>query len=294
MKVLILGGTGFLGKSLAEYLRKVSSFEILTPTRKDLNLLNREICKEYIGFHKPDRIIHCAVNVASVEESLRTYYNIVSNFESFGRLLYFGSGAEYNPLRYVPLMKESYSENSFPETGYALAKWIIGRDIEKSSVENIVNLRLFAVYGNYENFSRRFISNNICRVLAGLPVSMGQDIKFDYLFIDDLCEYILKILTAEKISFKTYNICSGEPVRLSALGQTIRSLMKVKTELKIAKIGEAAEYSGDPSRAIREFGKISKTPVEAAINGMVSYFADQYSNNSDFKRLTLDLFRDEI
>ena len=89
MKVLILGGTGFLGKSLAEYLRKVSAFDVLTPTRKDLNLLSKEKCKEYLSRQKPERVIHCAVNVECVEESLRAYYNIVSNFDSFGRLIYF-------------------------------------------------------------------------------------------------------------------------------------------------------------------------------------------------------------
>ena len=252
MKVLVLGGSGFIGKSLVEYLNKKGGYKVLSPKRQELNLLNKKTCKDYLLLHKPERIIHCAVNINSVEETLRAYYNIASLHENFGKLYYLGSGAEYNPLYYKPLMKETYSPVSFPDSDYAFAKWIIGNDIERQNINKVINLRLFAVYGMYENFSRRFISNNICRVLSGASISMNQDIKFDFIYIKDLCEYLCKILTFETISFKTFNICSGQPVKLSYLAGLIRDLMDVEDPVKILKSGEQSEYSGNPSRAIKE------------------------------------------
>ena len=134
MKVIVLGATGFIGKSLVEYFNKIKFCETLGPSRQQLNLLSKEACRDYLFLHQPDCIIHCAVNINSVEETLRAYYNIASCHENFGRLIYFGSGAEYNSLNYRPLMKEDYSVNSFPESDYAFSKWIIGNDIEGNSL----------------------------------------------------------------------------------------------------------------------------------------------------------------
>ena len=151
MKLVILGATGFIGKSLSEYFSSWDSFEVLTPTRRQLDLRSKDICQKYFAINRPDYVINCAVTVNSVEETLSSYFNVASCHENFGRMIYFGSGAEYNPSRYIPLMKEHYSTNSFPAEGYPFSKWVIGNEIERNILKNIINLRLFAVYGIYEN-----------------------------------------------------------------------------------------------------------------------------------------------
>ena len=134
MKVMIIGATGFIGKSIKEYLENNQTIKIICPNRKELNLLNRSDCQTFISSEKPDCLIHCAVNVNSIEETLRSYYNVVSSYKSFGRMIYLGSGAEYNPSKYQPLMTENLSKNSFPIEGYPLGKWIIGNDIENNKL----------------------------------------------------------------------------------------------------------------------------------------------------------------
>ena len=144
---------------MVAHFTKQDACEVIFPTRQKLNLLDRTACKEYLSTLMPDAVIHCAVNVDSVEDSLLSYFNVVSCHQSFGKLVYFGSGAEYNSEHYIPLMKEDYSKNSFPDGGYPFSKWLIGNAIENNHFEKVINLRLFAVYGIYENFNRRFISN---------------------------------------------------------------------------------------------------------------------------------------
>ena len=116
MSLLILGGTGFLGRSLAEFFRKGNDRSVLTPTRKELNLSDRVACQEYIRLHKPDCIIHCAVTISSIDETLKSFYNVASCYENFGKMIYFGSGAEYDPARYKPLMAVSYTHLRAHET----------------------------------------------------------------------------------------------------------------------------------------------------------------------------------
>ena len=96
--------------------------------------------------------------------------------EHYGRLIYFGSGAEYSKKLYKPLMEEDYSKNSFPESGYELSKYLCGREIENCQFNNVFNLRLFGVYGKYERYDLRPVSNNILRALSGLPIKIYQDI----------------------------------------------------------------------------------------------------------------------
>ena len=58
------------------------------------------------------------------------------------------------------------------------------REIENCQFNNVFNLRLFGVYGKYERYDLRPVSNNILRALSGLPIKIYQDMKLDYLFID--------------------------------------------------------------------------------------------------------------
>ena len=53
----------------------------------------------------------------------------------------------------------------------------IAKDIEINP-RNIYNLRVFGIFGKYEDHTRRFISNNICRVLCGLDISMNKNMLF--------------------------------------------------------------------------------------------------------------------
>ena len=285
MKIVILGGTGFIGRSFSNYLSNSTDNKVYAPTRSQLDLLDQQSCKEYFKKSEPDLVIHCAVTVDSIEATLRSYFNVIACSAYVGRILYFGSGAEYNPLKYNPKMSESYSKASYPATGYPFAKWIVGKDIENSNLGNIFNLRLFGVFGNHEDFSRRFISNNICRVLSGLPLSMNKNMLFDYLYVEDLCQYVEKNFFSGTVKYNTYNVCTGNPISLYALANIIKDVMKVKSEIIINEIGENSEYSGDPTRVFEEFGEIKITKFDTAVANMVNYFEKKFENKPDLKKL---------
>ena len=81
---------------------------------------------------------------------------------------------------YIEKMDESYIGKNIPTDMYGLSKYIMNEYARNS--RNIVNLRLFGVFGKYEDYRIRFISNNICRVLAGNTISINQNVFFDYIF----------------------------------------------------------------------------------------------------------------
>ncbi len=66
MKILILGGHGFVGKNVVEIL-KDSEHKIFPLSRRDgLDLTNYDLTKKYFSEIKPDVIIDCAAHVGSL------------------------------------------------------------------------------------------------------------------------------------------------------------------------------------------------------------------------------------
>lgn len=98
------------------------------------------------------------------------------------RLYYFGSGAEYDMRHYIPSMRESYFGTHVPQDPYGFSKYLMS----SLATGNIYDLRLFGVFGKYEEWQRRFISNMIYRNLTGQTMGMNQNMYFDYLYINDL------------------------------------------------------------------------------------------------------------
>ena len=54
----------------------------------------------------------------------------------------------------------------------------------------ILNLRVFGVFGKYEDYETRLISNIICRVIFKLPVEINQNAVYDFVYINDLVKII--------------------------------------------------------------------------------------------------------
>ena len=80
MRILITGSSGQLGKSLLNlFLNDSKSFEIIQPTRKELDLSDNLACKNIVEKVKPDWIINLAaytlVDKAEIEMDLATQIN---------------------------------------------------------------------------------------------------------------------------------------------------------------------------------------------------------------------------
>ena len=147
-----------------------------------------------------------------------------------------------------------------------------GRFFMSNNNKKITNFRLFGIFGNYEDYSRRFISNNICNSLVGLPVSLNRNMLFDFIWVDDFCKFLDSIFDKIPLSSISYNFCSGNPVSLLELAQIINKLMKNSDEIVIKNPGMNPEYSGDPSMLFNEIGKFSFTPFESSISKLIEFY----------------------
>lgn len=275
MKLLILGATGFIGRNLSEQL-DTCKYDVLTPSRQQLNLLDFHSVKQYLKETTPDVIINCTVNINSVHENMQVFCNLEANCQYFGKMLHIGSGAEYDARHYIAYISEDYFGQSVPVDTYGLSKYCIGKIIDNSS-KPIYNLRVFGIFGKYEDYTRRFISNNLLNVIYGRQITVNQNSIFDYLYINDFVKIIDSIID-HKLKFKSYNLCTGQPVELVQLAQYIKNVTQTPNDIKVVNSAIKATYLGDNRRLLHELGAIEFTDFTTSIASLYQWYLDQFNS----------------
>lgn len=281
VSILLTGGSGFIGKNLREYLSE--DYTILTPTHAELELTDKIAVDGYLKKNKIDIIIHTAAigvkrNTPQINDALKRnlkiFFNIAENSHKVKKIIFLGSGAEYDMTRDIAQIKESEFGRVVPSDDYGFYKYVCSKYIETS--KNIINLRLFGVFGKYEPYEVRFISNIICRDLCGLPIEINQDRVMDYIYVLDLCriiEYFIKNESKEKF----YNV-GGERCRLSALAEKIKKISKHDFNIIIKKEGYSKEYTCNNTLLLRELKNLEFTEMETALKELYEWYVSNKAN----------------
>jgi UDP-glucose 4-epimerase len=284
MRILITGGSGFIGRNLAEQL--AATYEVLAPSSAELDLLQEQAVREYLDAHSFDVIVHAATTRSNrrlaapadlLDRNCRMFFNLarnlVSNHERFGKLIHFGSGAEYDRVQLPARVGEDYFDTRVPRDAYGFSKYICAKYIERS--DRIVNLRLFGVFGAYEDYTVRFISNACCRALKGLPIVLRQDIVFDYLYIKDLVKITMWFIE-NNARHKAYNVCSGQPLPLTELARVIARVSAQvsgrEPKVSVMSAGMGPEYSAENSLMLAEMGGYRFLELEDSIRDLYAWY----------------------
>ncbi len=276
MKIFLTGGSGFIGRNLIELLGR--KYTILAPSHRELELLDAEAVKSYIESHKIDIIIHAAnkgggrdtKNMTNVVEyNTRMFFNVARNSSFVKKIIHLGSGAEYGKQRALVRVKEDELDRYVPTDDYGFAKYICSKYIEK--VDNIICLRLFGVYGKYENYRYKFISNAIVKNLFSFPITINQNVYFDYLYIDDLIRIIEYFINNES-RYSAYNCTRGTTIDLISLADIINEVSDNPSKIIVLNKGLNKEYSADNSRLLDELGEFEFTSHKDAIRYLYNFY----------------------
>ena len=274
--ILITGGSGFVGRNLAERLG--CGYDVAAPGRAELDLAEEESVRRYFERRRFDVVLHAATVRSSritgeppglLGDNLRMFFNLERHRGCFGRMFHFGSGAEFDRRHYRPRMREDYFGAHTPADGYGLSKYVCAKYGE--SLEGVTNLRLFGVFGKYEDWRVRFISNACCRVIHGLPIVLRRDVLFDYLDVDDLAA-IVRWFIEHDAPERAYNICTGAPVALAALARIVADVSGRNPEIVVREPGLGTEYSGDNARLMAALGGFRFTEMRESVGRLYAWY----------------------
>lgn len=268
-KVLLTGGTGFIGKNVTESLGRAC--ELYTPTRQELNLLDERAVRDYLRQHDIEIVIHGAnpnpvksaldKRETMFEDSIRGFENLYHAQDYYDRMYTLGSGAEYDKSRDMVLISEEEAGRSIPCDSYGLSKYVMNQLTERS--EKHYNLRIFACYGPGDHKSK-FITHAIRCCMKREPITIRQDCCFDYMHVSDLAE-ILKFFISHVPACKAYNVCTGTRYLLSRIADMVRVQMKSENGIILLKEGLNKEYTGSNHRLLAEMGSYRFLSLEEGI-----------------------------
>ena len=111
MKILITGGSGFVGRNIARVLDP--DYDIYTPTSSQLDFTDSKEVEKYFQNKFFDVVIHCAItggrrneqdSAFTLHENLKMFFNLMNNRDRFDRFINFSSGADFDKTKPIAII----------------------------------------------------------------------------------------------------------------------------------------------------------------------------------------------
>ena len=244
MKLLITGGTGFIGYHLAKKAIskgwKVTSISSNKPKKKRLlkkvkyikcNLGDKKKLKKILKVNF-NHVVNLAgyVDHSNKSQTYKSHYlgcvnlaNALIN-KKINSFIQMGSSLEYGKKKspHNELMKCN------PISIYAKSKYLSSRyllDLNKNYNFPAVIFRLYQTYGGKQD-NNRLIPITISNCFNGkqFPCSKGNQ-KRDFLFIDDLTRALFLAMSKKKSRGHIFNIGTGRPVKVKYIIKKIQKII---------------------------------------------------------------------
>jgi UDP-glucose 4-epimerase len=291
MKVMVTGGSGFIGRHIVEQLG--DRYEIVAPSHAELELTDADAVAAWLTRHPVDAVIHAAVRPGhrnavdpsrQLDMNLRMYTNLVRCREYWGRLLYLSSGAIYGAQHDIVRAVEGDAGKLVPADEHGFSRYVIA-DLARRD-ERVVELRPFGVFGAYEDYAIRFISNAICKTLFDLPVTLRQDRRFSYLYVEDLMPVLAHFVEHEAAE-RAYNVVPESTVCLRDVAELVVAVSGKDLPVQVAREGIGLEYTGDNARLRSTIPGLRFTPLGVAVERLYRWYAE-HRRDIVYDRLLVD------
>ena len=285
--ILLLGGTGFLGKPLLQKLETKNSVKIMI---HNSNL--QTSAKKFKGniliqksFSKEIRNNETVINLLgqmSADENGFINSNIIGGLnllnscikKKIKRIILISSINVYGENLERP-SKET--DRLCPKTTYAGVKMIteqMYKEFAENHGMNITVLRMAGIFGsgNKNGFLTKIIQSIKNKNITPVCYNNGEQQR-DILYIDDVVDCILNVVNSQHDGFHVFNISSGKRHSINELISMIEKISKTKISAKYSsEIPDEKCIWADNTKA-KKFLKFNpKVGIEAGLEYAVNQF----------------------
>ena len=300
-KIIVTGGTGFLGKFIVKQLRELKVKDVFVPLIEEYDLRDIESIKKMYKNAGADIVIHLAAVVGGIGANRENpgsffYDNLImgvqlleqarkSNIEKFVAI---GTVCAYPKFTPVPF-KEENLWNGYPEetnAPYGLAKKMLlvqSQAYRQQYGYNSIFLLPVNLYGPGDNFDprsshvipaliKKFYEARINNKPEVIVWGTGKATR-EFMFVSDCAEAI--VLATEKYNkADPVNIGIGFEISIKDLAGLIKEIIGYSGKI----VWDSTKPDGQPRRCIdtskaeKEFGFKAKTDFKTGLNQTIKWY----------------------
>jgi dolichol-phosphate mannosyltransferase len=312
-RVLITGATGFVGINVARRMI-ARGHEVHCLVRAShrtwrlhglggaaaihvADLLDRAELDALLGVVRPHWLLHLAAYGAydsqsdlraCVRTNVEGSVNLIDAAASHGveRFVNTGSSSEYGFKNHAPDEDEALEPNSLYAVTKAAAT-AYARHAGRSGRLHATTLRLYSVYGPYEE-PTRLIPALVVRGLEGTyPPLVSPETARDFVYVDDVVAAYEAALSADVPPGRTYNIGTGTQTTLRTVVGVGRSYFGITAEPRWGAMAprtwDTTAWVANIARARAELGWAPFTPFEEGFRRTAAWLSESKERRSFYE-----------
>ena len=305
MKVLITGASGMVGKNLSSH-EGMKSYELLTPSSSELNLLDEQSVKSYLQRNMPDLIVHCAGRVGDIQANIKHPVDfLIQNLEmgknlvlaardlKIKKIINLGSSCMYprdaeNPLREETILKGELEPTN---EGYAIAKVsvarlceYINREDETFIYKTLIPCNLYGYHDKFDPKHSHMIPAVIRKIHEAKESDSGEidiwgdgEARREFMFAEELSDFITYAIPKLEQMPNYLNVGLGYDYSINEYYKVIANVVGYKGKFvhDLTKPVGMKQKLVDVSK-LNNFGWESKLSLEDGIKKTYNYFLEKY------------------
>jgi len=264
-KIFIAGHNGMVGSAVLDNLTKNSYKNLLTKTRKELDLTNQAEVNKFFGQERPDVVIICAAKVGGIlanniyradfiYQNLQIASNLIhaSHVYNVHKLINLGSSCIYPRDAKIPITEDSLLTDVLEKTNepYAIAKIAAIKlcesfyDQYKNNFYSVMPCNMYGPRDNFDLKSSHVLPALIRKVHEAKENNeknievwgTGKPLR-EFLYVDDLADalkYCLENVEAKDIydqKISHINCGSEDEVSILELTNIIQDIVNYKGDI---------------------------------------------------------------
>lgn len=268
--IYVAGHRGLVGSAIVKNLKELGYTNIVTKSKEDLNLIDKEATENFFNETKPEYVFDAAARVGGIYandtysaefiyQNLSIQNNLINSAYIFGvkKFLFMGSVCIYPKFCPLPIREEYLLTGHLEPTNeaYAIAK-IAGikmcQAYSKQYGFKTVSVMPCNLYGPNDNFDEN--NSHVVPAMIGKFLRNKDEVIFwgdgspqrEFLYSYDMARACIFLMDSELERGELVNASAGENISIKELADIVADLVDYKGKI----IWDKRKPNGTPNRPV--------------------------------------------